>query len=124
MRKVIVKDYNPNWIGFFKEEANSLHSIFQHVLLDIHHIGSTSIPGLSAKPIIDLMPIVSDIQLVDHFNKEMKNLGYEAMGENGIIGRRYFQKGGDNRTHHVHIYAECHQAFGIPGLFNPTSRRG
>ena len=88
----------------FVEEAEKLNLIFEIEIVDIYHIGSTSIPGLKAKPIIDIMPVVKDINLVDTYNEEMKNIGYEPKGENGIPGRRYFQKGGDSRSHHVHIY--------------------
>ncbi len=52
------------------------------------------------------MPVARDITAIDSFTEEMQKLGYEAKGENGIPGRRYFQKGGDDRTHHVHIYEE------------------
>lgn len=50
------------------------------------------------------MPVVIDIEMVDRFNTEMISLGYEPRGENGLPGRRYFQRGGNQRTHHVHIY--------------------
>ncbi len=85
-------------------EATKLNHIFGNELVAIHHFGSTSVPGLKAKPIIDIMPVVKDINNVDKYNREMQKIGYEARGENGLTGRRYFQKGGDNRTHHVHIY--------------------
>ncbi|SFL36155.1 GrpB domain, predicted nucleotidyltransferase, UPF0157 family [Gracilibacillus orientalis] len=88
----------------FKIEVEKLQTIFGKEIEDIHHIGSTSVPGIKAKPIIDIMPIVRDIRNVDKYNKAMQELGYNPKGENGISGRRYFQKGGDNRTHHVHIY--------------------
>jgi GrpB-like predicted nucleotidyltransferase (UPF0157 family) len=88
----------------FREEAYKLHDIFRGEIVVIHHIGSTSVPGLKAKPIIDIMPAVKDINIVDKYNKAMQDIGYEPKGENGIPGRRYFQKGGDNRSHHVHIY--------------------
>jgi GrpB-like predicted nucleotidyltransferase (UPF0157 family) len=104
MRKVEVKPYDVRWISMFKEEAQKLQEIFGSEVIAVHHIGSTSISGLKAKPIIDMMPIVNDIHKIDHFNTAMAALGYEAKGENGIAGRRYFQKGGDHRTHHVHIY--------------------
>ncbi|MEK5038673.1 GrpB family protein [Sporosarcina sp. FSL K6-3457] len=61
--------------------------------------------GLHAKPIIDMMPVVRDIHRVNGYNTAMIAIGYEPKGENGIAGRRYFQKGGDCRTHHVHMYA-------------------
>lgn len=73
----------------FKDEAGKLRSIFGEQLLDIHHIGSTSVPGLAAKTIIDIMPVGSNITLVDEYNYKMRNIGYEPKGENGVPGRRY-----------------------------------
>ncbi|WP_339229279.1 GrpB family protein [Oceanobacillus sp. FSL K6-2867] len=104
MRKVEVCSYTEQWTYMFAKEAEKLKPIFGNQLLDIHHIGSTSIQGLKAKPVIDIMPVVKEINLVEKFNEEMKRIGYEAKGENGIPGRRYFQKEGSNRTHHVHIF--------------------
>lgn len=104
MRKVEVKPYNEQWLSIFEEEANILYKILDLEVIDIHHIGSTSVNGLKAKPIIDIMPVVKDINRIDKFNVSMMAIGYKPKGENGISNRRYFQKGGDNRTHHVHIY--------------------
>ena len=104
MRKVEVKPYNEQWLSMFEKEGNKLHEIFDLEIIEIHHIGSTSVNGLKAKPIIDIMPVVRDINRIDEFNTAMVTIGYEPMGENGISERRYFQKGGDNRTHHVHVY--------------------
>ncbi|MFD2043380.1 GrpB family protein [Ornithinibacillus salinisoli] len=104
MRKVEVCSYNEKWASMFSVEAEKLRLIFGNEIIDIHHIGSTSVVGLKAKPIIDIMPIVKNINIVDNYNEKMKNIGYEPKGENGITGRRYFKKGGDNRSHHVHIY--------------------
>ncbi|AGK54466.1 GrpB family protein [Bacillus sp. 1NLA3E] len=104
MRKVEVCSYNEKWAQMFMEEAEKLNHIFRNEIVDIHHIGSTSVLGLKAKPTIDIMPVVNDINNVDKYNLEMQEIGYEPKGENGIPGRRYFQKGGDNRSHHVHIY--------------------
>ena len=109
MRKVEVKPYTEKWKSNFENEAKKIQVIFGSELTDIHHIGSTSVFGLSAKPIIDIMPVVKDISLVDKCNAEMARIGYEAKDENGIPGRRYFQKGGNERTHHVHIYEEDSQ---------------
>ncbi|MGP4108538.1 GrpB family protein [Virgibacillus sp. L01] len=104
MRKVEVTPYNDQWPLMFKEEAEKLSTIFGQEVLEIHHIGSTSIQGLEAKPVIDIMPVVKNISVVDSCNRSMESIGYEAMGEYGIAGRRYFQKGGDNRTHHIHVF--------------------
>jgi hypothetical protein len=54
-----------------------------------------------------MLPVVRDIREVDKANKAMESLGYEAKGENGMAFRIYFQKGKNNRTHHVHVYQEA-----------------
>lgn len=103
MRKVEVLPFSERWSGDFEKEAAVLQEIFG-AEIKLHHIGSTSVHGLSAKPIIDIMPVVKDISKIEQYNGKMVAIGYEAKGENGIAGRRYFQKGGDERTHHVHMY--------------------
>jgi GrpB-like predicted nucleotidyltransferase (UPF0157 family) len=76
-------------------------------VITIHHIGSTAIETIYAKPIIDMLVEVSEIDRVDDRNSNMQALGYECMGEFGILQRRFFRK--DNaagiRTHHIHIFA-------------------
>ncbi|GGD96431.1 GrpB family protein [Paenibacillus nasutitermitis] len=101
---VVITEYNDNWKEAFSEEALKIKDIFGDELTNIHHIGSTSVPGLKSKPIIDIMPVVKDIEKTDSFNERMEQLGYECMGELGMKGRRYFRKGGDNRTHQVHVF--------------------
>lgn len=108
MRKVVVTLYNEAWPSMYKAEANRIDTVFGTDIIDIHHIGSTSVPGLKAKPVIDIMPVARDINRVDAFNTAMIDIGYEPKGENGLLGRRYFQKGGDDRTHHVHVYEMGH----------------
>jgi GrpB-like predicted nucleotidyltransferase (UPF0157 family) len=93
----------------FEREAAKIADIFGPELMAIYHIGSTSVPGLSAKPIIDMMPLVRNIEQVTAFNPAMIRLGYEPRGEYGIPGRRYFIKGGDeHRSHHVHTFQQDH----------------
>ena len=72
--------------------------------ISIYHIGSTSVPGLAAKPIIDMMAVVRSLEKVDDARGKFSELGYEYLGEFGIAGRRYFRKGGDERTHQIHIF--------------------
>ncbi|TFE02286.1 GrpB family protein [Jeotgalibacillus salarius] len=102
--KVIVSSYNNDWVRLYEEEAEKIMDIFRDQLLDIHHIGSTSVPGLQAKPIIDILPILKNVKEADRQAHQMEMLGYESMGEYGLSGRRYFRKGGEQRTHHVHMY--------------------
>lgn len=108
MRKVSVEEYSADWKKRFEEEAILLQKVFGFEIQMIHHIGSTSVSGLSAKPIIDMMPVVRDITKIDVYNDAMIAIGYEPKGENGLSGRRYFQKGGNDRTHHIHIYEVGH----------------
>jgi GrpB-like predicted nucleotidyltransferase (UPF0157 family) len=103
-RIIEVVSYNPTWEQKFKDEANKIEKIFKDIFVNIYHIGSTAVPTLKAKPIIDIMVEVKDINKVDRYNKQMKELGYVALGEYGIPQRRFFQKGGNNRSHHVHIF--------------------
>jgi len=106
MQKVEVVPHNPEWRSLFQQEADAITLPLGANFAAIHHIGSTSIPGIFAKPIIDILIEVENIQQVDEQVTAMENLGYAAMGEFGIPGRRYFRK--DNtegdRTHHVHIF--------------------
>ncbi|CAJ1001462.1 MULTISPECIES: GrpB family protein [Brevibacillus] len=106
MRTVEVVAYDDRWPELFREEAAKIREALGGAVRDIHHIGSTSVPGMAAKPIIDILVEVDRIENVDARSSRMESLGYEARGENGIPGRRYFCKGGDKRTHHVHVFQQ------------------
>ena len=69
-------------------------------------MGSTSVPGLRAKPVIDIMGLVWDLKKVEDCRSAFERLGYKVLEECGIPGRRYMRRGGDGtpRTHHVHLY--------------------
>lgn len=88
----------------FEIEAEKLSIIFKDELMETVHIGSKAVPGLKAKPIIDMMPGVKDISKVDTLNEAMVEAGYEPKRKNGITGRRFFRKGGSLRTYHIHVY--------------------
>jgi len=103
-RIIQVVSYNPIWPKCFKSEAEQLSVVLGDNLNQIDHIGSTAVPGLSAKPILDILVAVHRLSELDTLTSEFFALGYEAKGEFGIEGRRYFQKGGNNRTHHLHAY--------------------
>lgn len=105
MRTIIVVPYNDKWPEKFEAESLLVKTLLGGVAKSIHHIGSTSVPGLSAKPVIDIPLEVSDINELDRYNSAMTRAGYIARGENGISGRRYFIKGGEQRSHQVHAFA-------------------
>lgn len=104
IRIIEVVPHNPEWKIKYQKEADKIYNIMKEEIVKIHHIGSTSIEGIYAKPVIDILVEVKDINNVDNYNEEMKSLGYIAKGEYGIKGRRFFLKGLYNRTHHVHIF--------------------
>ena len=104
MRKIEIVDYDPSWPARFEAECALVRGALGDVVVDIHHIGSTAVPGLAAKPIIDILLEVEDLVALDSLNSEMEAIGYRPMGELGIPGRRYFPKGGDSRSHHVHAF--------------------
>ena len=105
VRKVKVVPHDPNWSKLFKLEADKIAVILGQEVIAIHHIGSTAIPNISAKPLIDILVEVHDIEKIDEFNEEMTKLSYQPQGEFGIPGRRFFIKGDDStRTHHVHMF--------------------
>jgi GrpB-like predicted nucleotidyltransferase (UPF0157 family) len=107
MRKVEVSEHNPRWKNEFESEAQLIRRALSSEIVAIHHIGSTSVPGIAAKPIIDILLEVRDVAALEAKATAMESLGYEVMGEFGIPGRRYFRKddASGRRTHHVHAFA-------------------
>ncbi len=85
---VLLVPYNPEWPDLAKMHSTRL-SVLGSVLVIVHHIGSTSVPGLAAKPIIDLMPLVSSLSDLDRERSRIETLGYGWHGELWIPGRRY-----------------------------------
>jgi len=108
-----------NWPAEFQAEAERIRVALGNRVVAVHHIGSTAIPGIHAKPIIDIMLEVDDLAALDTRAAAMVELGYEPKGEFGIPGRRYFRKDSSQgiRTHHVHAFqagdagVERHLAF-------------
>ena len=122
-----VVSHRPEWMVMFEDEAAQLREIFGSLVVAVHHIGSTSVPGLKAKPIIDLLLEVGNIEQVDRFNDAMRQLGYDVMGEYGLPRRRYFRKHvHGQRRYHVHtwqsgdIEIERHIAFRDYLIAHPT----
>ncbi|WP_199247897.1 GrpB family protein [[Phormidium] sp. ETS-05] len=106
MKRVAVVPHDPQWADAFAVESQQIADALGENVVAIHHIGSTAIPMIYAKPIIDLLVEVKDINQVNQQNSTLESLGYEVMGEFGIPGRRYFRKNNPAgmRTHHVHIF--------------------
>lgn len=103
-----IAKHDPTWTKKFENEAEVIRMALGPVASSVHHIGSTSIPEIYAKPIIDILIEVSSIDALDERSMLLEQENYEALGEFGISGRRYFRK--DNpagvREYHVHAFAE------------------
>ncbi|AMV19046.1 GrpB family protein [Planctomyces sp. SH-PL14] len=105
-------DYSPDWPSAFERESARLRSLLADELVEIHHFGSTSVPGLAAKPIIDILPLVRRLAAVDELTPKLQATGYRAWGEYGLPGRRFFTRDHEGfRSHNIHIYET-----GSPGV--------
>src|SRR3989304_1253108 len=102
---IVIADYDPAWPARFEEERAAIVAARGEAMggvVAIEHIGSTSVPGLAAKPIIDIAIGVRQVADVVPCITPIVGLGYKCMGEFGIPGRLYFRKG-KPRSHHIHM---------------------
>jgi GrpB-like predicted nucleotidyltransferase (UPF0157 family) len=84
----------------FEQERDRVAAVFDGVV-GIEHVGSTSVPGLSAKPVVDVLIGLSQLDVSKEQIATMESLGYAYLGEYGVPGRLFFRK--HPRTHHVHV---------------------
>lgn len=105
--QVNVLPYDPNWGKQFIQEAHHLSKRFPGLFLDLIHVGSTSVPDLCAKPIIDVVGVVSDVQALTPLSPDFESLGYDCRGELGLPFRRYFTKKG-RLSVNLHVYPLNH----------------
>lgn len=96
--------YNYEWAELYKQEEKLLYSLIGQYIIDIQHVGSTSIEGLDAKPIIDIAAGVKSLDDVEKFRNLLEGAGYQYRGSAGVEGRVMFAKGSeDSRSHYLHI---------------------
>ncbi|MEN7551748.1 GrpB family protein [Rapidithrix thailandica] len=106
--KIIIESYNPAWKTAFEKEQALLLNAIKEPGLTIEHIGSTSVEGLGAKPIIDIMIGLKDFQTANTHLSAIENLGYVYLSkyEDEMPYRRFFFKEENGvRTHHIHMVA-------------------
>lgn len=104
-----VVEYRPEWTAIFECERAAILERCRPWVMEVHHVGSTSVPGLAAKPILDIMPVVVNPIDGESAVGTMATLGYRYRGENGLPGRFYFDKIVEGRTVvHCHMYPEGH----------------
>jgi GrpB-like predicted nucleotidyltransferase (UPF0157 family) len=108
MWKVVLTEPQSKWRVLFLKEAEAIKLVLADVCVRCHHMGSTAIAGICAKPVIDIMLEVQAHCALDERNERLEALGYVGLGEFGIEGRRYFYKGIESRTHHIHAFEVGH----------------
>ncbi len=104
--KVMVVEYSPGWPELFEQEKHLLQKVLANTGVVIEHVGSTSVVGLAAKPIIDLMLGLPDFSQADSLIPKITALGYVYISkyEDVMPDRRYFtKKQGQTTTHHIHM---------------------
>lgn len=100
--------HDPDWVVQAEREAARILEGAGPPIMEVHHVGSTSIPGIRAKPIIDLMAVAPSLELLDDARPKIEALGYAWHGEYGLEGRRFCTLTDDAtglRKFHLHCYA-------------------
>jgi GrpB-like predicted nucleotidyltransferase (UPF0157 family) len=118
MRTVVVVDYDSAWPELFQQLRTPVWSVVHDVAVSIEHVGSTAVPGLAAKPIIDMCVIVASEREVPLAIARLATLGYVHLGNLGIEGREAFRRPDGLPPHNLYV---CPQ--GSLGLENQLAVR-
>lgn len=101
---VELHDHDPAWLEAFSISARELRSIIGDRIERIEHVGSTAVPGLPAKPILDVLVVVQNLERAESLVPKIQSLGYEFKPEDPLDGRLFFVRGPEsNRTHHLAV---------------------
>ncbi|MEO0770595.1 MAG: GrpB family protein [Cyanobacteria bacterium J06649_4] len=103
MREIKVVDYDSEWATTFEALKSRIWPAIQSVALGIEHVGSTSVPGLAAKPIIDIDIIIASEAELPVVIERLAQLGYQHRGDLGIEGREAFFAPVDLAAHHLYV---------------------
>ena len=107
-KHVVVNSYDPIWAKDFIAIRDELNTVLSDLVLGIEHVGSTSVEGLSAKPIIDIDVIIQDRENLPDVISALQKIGYSHEGDQGIPGREAFKYEGKEhlRKHHLYVCAK------------------
>lgn len=101
---VTIAPYDPLWPDYFAKEKQLLLATLGDKLIAVEHIGSTAVPGLAAKPIIDMVAAIASFNELAFFIEHLQKLGYEYMPDRMFASRKFFPKGPrTHRTHHINL---------------------
>ncbi len=113
IKHITLSSYNPKWSEIFAAEADHIRKALTHHVVDIHHIGSTSIPGLAAKENIDICFVIDDLKN----SMALTEVGYVFKGEMNIPLRNYFSKNSDVSRVNLHVVEPGHHFIAINQYF-------
>lgn len=104
VKNIVVVPYNPKWTADFNKIKTELEEVISDIIIRMEHVGSTSVRGLPAKPIIDIDVVIKDYSVFDDIVKRLASIGYIYEGDLGIEGREAFRY--DNKPHlqEHHLY--------------------
>jgi len=108
--KINVVEHNSNWARMFEAEKEFLTDVFGDNLIRVEHFGSTSIPNLSAKPIIDIFVFVHDTSGINKYAMMMENHGYIFKGVQDLTNCTVFEKHKNESTTRTHKVNICEEA--------------
>ncbi len=106
---VELRPHDPGWAEDAQREAQRVADAVGDLIVSVHHIGSTAVPNICAKPILDLMPVVRNLSELDVARPVFERLGYQWWGEYGLQGRRYCTFD-DPETSRRKVQLHCFQA--------------
>lgn len=108
IRTIVVEDYNPEWAENFQKIKSELWNVMKDFAISIEHVGSTSVPGLAAKPIIDIDIVIPRKEDLLEAIRRLETIGYFHEGDGGIIGREMFGYQGkqDLQQHNMYVCAK------------------
>jgi GrpB-like predicted nucleotidyltransferase (UPF0157 family) len=118
MKTIVVVEYDAAWPSQFEQLRRPIAAALGDVAMSIEHVGSTSVPGLAAKPIIDISVVVRDDEGVRGAIDRLATIGYVHQGNLGIEGREAFASPAGSIAHHLYV---CNCA--SPGLANHLAVR-
>jgi GrpB-like predicted nucleotidyltransferase (UPF0157 family) len=95
-------DYDPRWATLFIEESARLRPALQPLGVTLEHVGSTAVPGLAAKPVLDILAGYESAAALPACIAALAAAGYLHRGEQGIPGREFFRRG-EPRAYHIHL---------------------
>ncbi len=122
-KPIVIQDYDPQWPQLYAVEEQRLWSALSPIAVQIEHIGSTAVPGLAAKPIIDISVAVRDLANLTAHIPALADLGYIEFPINPTFQRRLFCKGSYNEgTHQVHFTVYRSAVWAEPILFRDYLR--